>query len=164
MATEIKKLSGKAFYPKLFEQNKDTKFNPEGTYVLTLLVDDDTAEDWDKYKTKNKSKYDRVTKTNQITFRRQHNAKFEWAGGAPKVYNKDGSERKFDDGIIWNDSVLEATVAVFDTGVGKVSRLEAVTVLELAEAPDRDGDEPKAPDKPAPTKKQQDNDDGEIPF
>lgn len=152
MATVFHKIQGKAFFPKLFEQNKDTAFDPEGAYVLTLILDDEAAEVWDNLKTKTQSKYDRATKTNTVRFRRKHAAPNDWAGGPPKIFNKDGSPRTFEDGIIWNDSIVEANVSVFDTRIGKCCRLESVTVLELAEAPEREEKDGPKVETPVPSK------------
>lgn len=163
MATKKFTLYGKTFYPKLFEENADKKFNPGGTYVLTLNVDDELADLWEKEKTLNKVKFDRHTKETTITIRRQHVHKNDWAGGPPVVKNADGSIRSFSDGPIWNGSEAEADVVLYDTISGKAARLEEVRILKLAEAPPMEDRE----DGPAPVEEKKAKGtilDDDVPF
>lgn len=165
MATNIYTLRGEAQWPKLFEENKDTKYHEGGIYQLTINVSDEEAEKFEDTGSATKVKFDRKTKQSSVTLRRKHEGKYEWQGGPPKVFNEDGSERTYADGIIWNGSEVEAEFEVYTTPVTVGTRLRSVKIIKMATPPEMDGEEEKPKEAPkAKAKAKPEVEDDEIPF
>ena len=160
MATKKFKVRGKALWSKVFDSNKelrDWQGNPHafgGLFKIDVILDKDNKAIYKSSGTSGKGKFD--DDGNFIaTFKRKEKERFEWAGGAPEVVNADGS--KFDGTLIPNGSEVEVEFTVYTTSMSPGTRLEKVTVLELAEMPDR---EETKTEEPKPKTKV----DVEIPF
>lgn len=133
MATKIITLKGKAKWPKLFEANRDkASFHEayDGAYTLALFLESDQMA---TFKDSGSRLRPKVTEDGiYIQPKRKHKDIFESASGAPKVFNSDNepwdNER---DGFIGNDSEVEVQLSVYDTKMGKGTRLEAVKVTNL---------------------------------
>jgi hypothetical protein len=136
MASETIYLKGKGKWAKLFEQNKDNNedfHGPGGAYTLVLYLD---KEELDKFAATGS----RVSpKTDEdgvfLRLKRKHNhPSIEALGGPPQVVDAD--KNAWDPGVpIGNGSELEVAVTVYDTRMGKGTRLEGVRVLEHVELP-----------------------------
>lgn len=140
MATRKVKLSGVSHWAKVFEENRDMK-GFEGAYeehdgattIELVLSDEELMKLKDAGSMKKGSKTEEGDTKVKLT--RKFKDRFEWASGAPKVLNADGSERTYADGVIPNGSIVEVEVAVYDTSRPSIkgTRLESVKVLHLAE-------------------------------
>lgn len=144
--TKYYNFRGKGHWAKVFEGNRDLE-GPDGVwkasdgmYLINLEVEDDVfdeiADSGSQAADFAKENDDGVKvvrfKRPHVKFDREGNV-LEWAGGAPKVFHKDGTPwDEGTDGYIGNGSEVEVRVAVYKAGrVG--TRLEAVRVLDLVE-------------------------------
>jgi hypothetical protein len=157
MATRKVKLTGIAYWCKLWESNRD-KTGFEDALVdiggqTTIDVDLDTTQ-MEKLKKslsmlKGKNSEDNAG-TTRVRFRRKWTE--EYGGGEPAVVKADGTPWDFDtDGFIGNGSDVEITVSVYDTSRKSIvgTRLEKVKVLNhKVYDPDADDDEDEAPAPP----------------
>jgi hypothetical protein len=162
MATTKHKVTGVAQWAKVFDSNKelrDWQGNPHdfgGLFKIDVILDKENKALYKSSGTSGKGKFD--DDGNFIaTFKRKEKERFEWAGGAPQVMNKDGSP--FTGVMIPNGSKVEVEFTVYTTSMSPGTRLESVKVLEMAEMPDRKEEAPKAEEPKAKTKV-----DMEIPF
>lgn len=153
MATKVIKVKGKAFWAKVFEENRDmegwdgTAKEWNGQYLINVALDSDSvmeltaagsqAVDYPKELTD-----DNGNSYTCYKFKRRHEHRnrkgelMEWASGAPKVLKEDGSPWDIEnDGTIGNLSTVELTVAVYDAGRNKGTRLESVRVLDYVAPP-----------------------------
>lgn len=147
MATERIYLTGTSMWAKLFERNRDKgEYHTEtdGITSLDLLLE---KEDLDKLKASGSRLRPKVTDEGlTIKFRRPWvHPSIEEFGGPPQVVDKDGKD--WDDSVsIGNGSTVEIAVDVYDTQMGKGSRLAGVKVLELVEFEgDGEPSQPKLP-------------------
>ena len=142
MATETIKLTGVGYWMRVFPDNRDmTGYNDayrecDGAYTLELDLDSVSEERL----LDSGSQKKRGMKSGRYKMIREHkHPRFDWAGGPPRVTDKDGEAWDFEDsGSIWNGSLVEVTVDVYDAGPGKGTRLKAVKVIELADPPERE--------------------------
>jgi hypothetical protein len=145
MATEFVKLKGIAKWARVFEDNRDL-YGFEGAakeyggqYVIDVYPD---KENLDKLKvagSRLRPKLD-VDGKMFVKFKRKHEGPFAAASGAPKVTNEAGDVWSFeDDGPIGNGSEVEVSLVVYDTRMGKGTRLEGVKVLNLVEYKEASG-------------------------
>lgn len=142
MATKTIKLVGVSDWNRVFFDNRDmTGYRDayrecDGAYTLDI----DLTPESEKLLKESGSTKDRGRKTGKYKFVRKHaDSRYDWAGGPPKVVKSDGTVWDFEnDGPIWNGSLLEVDVDVYDTRAGKGTRLRAVKVLKLAAEPERD--------------------------
>jgi hypothetical protein len=148
MATKKHKIVGTAMWAKVFEHNGEVKdwqgnFHPFGKqFKLDVILDKENKALYKASGSAGKGKFD--DDGNFIaTFKRKEKERFEWAGGAPEVVNADGT--KFEETIIPNGSKVEVEFSVYTTSMTPGTRLEKVTVLELAELPERDAPKVEAP-------------------
>lgn len=163
MATRDVVIRGKAFWPRVFEQNRDMKgYNDaavpfDGFYKLDVMLDKDNKAIYKASGTAGKGKFDDDGNF-LVTLKRKHKDRFEWASGAPKVTKVDGSVWDYEkDGIIPNGSQVEVKFTVYTTTLSPGTRLESVKVLEVAEMEKKE----EAPPTPPTTKAKVDM---EIPF
>jgi len=133
LATQTYYMTGKAAWAKLFERNRDrAEFHEEtdGVTSINILLE---KEDLDKLKATGSRLRPMVTDDGlAVKFKRPwvHKGGIEDFGGAPQVVDKDGND--WDDSIaIGNDSMVEVAFEVYDTTMGKGTRLTGVKVLEL---------------------------------
>ena len=164
MATTNHELEGIAYWAKVFEHNRDLKgYNDsavpyEGFYKIDVKLDKDNRK---ILTASGSSLKGRWTDDGEfiVTFKRKHKDRFEWASGAPKVSNLDGSA--YTDKLIPNESKVAIDFSVYTTSKATGTRLESVTVLEKAEMPERE-EAPPAPEVKAPVSKKKYDED--IPF
>lgn len=163
MATRDIVIRGKAFWPRVFEQNRDMKgYNDaavpfDGFYKLDVMLDKDNKAIYKASGTAGKGKFDDDGNF-LVTLKRKHKDRFEWASGAPKVTKADGSVWDYEkDGVIPNGSEVEVKFTVYTTTLSPGTRLESVKVLEVAEMEKKE----EAPPTPPTTKAKVDMD---IPF
>lgn len=140
MASQTYYVTGTAMYPKIFERNRDRgeyHKDTDGACTIDLIVDKEgqdiikksgsrlrpqITDDGLKYKFKRKWE-DPVSKD---------------FGGAPQVVDREGND--WDDSVsIGNGSVVEVAFDVYDTKLGKGTRLTGVKVITLIEYEDNEG-------------------------
>lgn len=150
--SQIIKLTGTAYWPKVFEDTRDMyEYDEEtgnfdkpssvnGMYQITVELDDDefkklrrTGSMAAKFAKESEAGLD------MVRFKRKHEAKgaggklLEFASGPPKVVDATGAKWDVDTmGDITNDSRVEVTVCVYQTAYSPGTRLEGVKVLTLA--------------------------------
>lgn len=165
MATKKFSVKGKSLWAKVFDSNKELKDwqgNPHdfgGLFKIDVILDKENKAIYKSSGTSGKGKFDDDGNF-LATFKRKEKERFEWAGGAPEVVNADGS--KFEGSLIPNNSDVEVEFTVYTTSMSPGTRLEKVTVLELAEMPARE--EPKIPTPEEMAKAIKNNISVEIPF
>lgn len=140
MSTQQIKLRGKAYYAKVFEDNRDMKgFNDSyvlcnGAYTIDLHVDDDNKK---LLEATGSGKQPKRTEDGlwRVKFIRKHSDKFKFASGAPIVIKPDGTVWDFEhDGPIYNGSEVDIEISVYDTSYGnKGTRLNKVKVITPVE-------------------------------
>jgi hypothetical protein len=174
MGTRKVKLTGYAYWAKVFEDNRD-KTGFENALVeiggQTTIDMDLDAENMDKLKKSKSMKRGSPSNDNDGMTRVRFTRKWteEYGGGEPTVVKADGTKWDYDeDGPIGNGSTVEVVLSVYDTSRKAIvgTRLDKVKVLEhKAYNPDGDDDEeeevkPAAKAK-APAKMELED---EIPF
>lgn len=128
MATNYHYFSGKVKWAKV--RKPDEKYNK---FSINLYPNDDTIAAIKKAGVSTRPKVDLDTKEVFYTFRRDVEKKIKdqmVQFGPPKVINADGTDFE---GLIGNGSTCTIKVGVYDTAMGKGSRLEAVRIDELVE-------------------------------
>jgi hypothetical protein len=140
MATKTIKVTGIGYWLRVFPDNRDmTGYNDayrecDGAYTVAIDLDEKSARELEEAGSRRK----RSPKNGTFKFDRKHkDPRFDWAGGPPKVTKPDGTEWSYeDDGPIWNGSVVEITVDLYETKFGMGSRLRALHVVEPADPPE----------------------------
>lgn len=175
MGTRKVKLVGMGYWAKVFEDNRDkTGFEDAlveigGQTTIDMDLDDANME---KLKKSKSMKRGTPSSENAAMTRVRFTRKWteQYGGGEPSVVKADGTKWDYDeDGPIGNGSIVEVTLAVYDTSRKSIvgTRLEKVKVLEhKAYDPDAEDEEEEAPattKAPAKTASKQELDD-EIPF
>ena len=140
MATKKHNVTGTAMWAKVFDSNKELKDwqgNPHefgGLFKIDVVLDKENKAVYKSSGTSGKGKFD--DDGNFIaTFKRKEKERFDWAGGPPIVVNEDGT--LFEGTLIPNGSKVSVDFSVFPTSKSPGTRLEKITVLELAEMPER---------------------------
>ena len=135
MTATVHTVTGTAMYPKLFEFNRDMHEgfygDCDGAYTIDLLMDKENLDTFTKSGSRVKP---RITDEGLvIKFKRKHRHGMVPAlGGAPKVVDKD--EQPWPESTyIGNGSKVEVWYEVYETKMGKGTRLMAVKVLDLEE-------------------------------
>jgi hypothetical protein len=161
MATRKVKLTGLAYWGKVFEDNRDlTGFenalkDSGGQCTIDVDLDEESMAKLAKSKSMLKGK---PSPDNDGLTRVRFKRKWEeaYAGGAPKVVKEDGTVWDYDeDGSIGNGSTVEIILNVYDTSRKNIigTRLEKVKVTNHVEYnPDEDEDEDDAPPPKAAAK------------
>ena len=134
-------IRGKAQWAKVFEYNKDKNedfHGPGGAYTLDLLVD---KEELDAFTSTGSRINPKAGEGGMlIKFKRKHvHPTIDAFGGPPQVVDADKNE--WDGSLIGNDSEVEVAYTVYDTKMGKGTRLEGIRVIEHVELPPLDGEE-----------------------
>lgn len=149
MASERIYITGTAMWAKLFERNRDQgEYHKEtdGVTSVELTLD---KEELDKLKKSGSRLRPKVTDDGlAVRFRRpwKHQS-IEDFGGPAQIVDADGND--WDDGVsIGNGSKVEVAIDVYDTKLGKGTRLAGVKVLELVPYESESSGEPKAPKLP----------------
>jgi hypothetical protein len=174
MGTRKVKLTGYAYWAKVFEDNRDkTGFENAlveigGQTTIDMDLDNESMEKLKKSKSmKRGSPSNDNDGMTRVRFTRKWTE--EYGGGEPTVVKADGTKWDYDeDGPIGNGSTVEVVLSVYDTSRKAIvgTRLDKVKVLEhKAYNPDGDDDEeeevkPAAKAK-APAKMELED---EIPF
>lgn len=134
MAASTHYFSGTLEWAKLYEHNKDTYGDKTFFVVDVLLNDEDTARlkaTGSRLKPKKEGE-----NLNRIRFRRNEDHPIEDFGGPPQVIIEDpenpGKYIPFDK-LIGNGSKGTVKVSVYDSKMGKGTRLEVVRVDEWVE-------------------------------
>lgn len=132
-------LTGEAHWAKVFEHNKDKHeafHGPDGAYTVDMLLD---KEELDKLTQAGSRLKPKITEEGVvIKFKRKHThpAGISELGGPPRVVDSEGNP--WEGGLIGNGSKVQIIVEVYDTKMGKGTRLEALKVVDLVEPPQRD--------------------------
>lgn len=169
MATRIVKLTGLAYWSKVFEDNRDLTGYEDalkdigGQTCIDMDLDADNLALLRKSKSMKKGNpspdNDGLTR---VRFTRKWTERF--GGGAPQVTKADNTPWSFeDDGFIGNGSTVQVTLAVYDTSRKNIvgTRLDKVKVLKHnAYSPDED-DTPPVTKAKAPVQEDMSDD---IPF
>ena len=154
MATKKYSVKGKALWSKVFDSNKELKDwqgNPHdfgGLFKIDVILDKENKAIYKSSGTSGKGKFD--DDGNFIaTFKRKETTMaggkvLEWASGAPKVVNADGSA--FTGTLIPNGSDVEVEFTVYTTSMSPGPRLEKVIVHSMAEMPVREEAKEEAPE------------------
>ena len=180
MATRKLKLTGLAYWSKVFSGNRDLTGFEDALKDIggQTCIDVDLDEDGMALLRKSKSmKKGSPSPDNDGMTRVRFTRKWteNYGGGAPIVHKADGTTWDYDDdGAIGNGSTVQVVLSVYDTSRKSIvgTRLDKVKVLEHLEyTPDEDEeDEPAPPPKKAATSSakkvpsKHDIDDDEIPF
>ena len=138
MATRLVKLRGIAYYPKVFETNRDlTGYDNAlvdigGQTTIDVDLDDRHIALLQRSKSmlRGSPSPDNQGLT-RVKFKRKWQEKF--GGGEPKVLRADDTTWNLNtDGMIGNGSEVEVTIAVYDTSRKNIvgSRLDSVKVLK----------------------------------
>ncbi len=164
MATKRYSVKGKSMWAKVFDHNKEMKdfqgnpYDFGGLYKIDVQLDKENKAIYKSSGTAGKGKFDDDGNFT-ATFKRKEKERFEWAGGKPKVVLADGTD--FEGSIIPNGSDIEVEFTVFTTSMSPGTRLEKVTVYNLAELPERTDTPTPTPEVKPVTSKAIDT---EIPF
>lgn len=132
MASEMVNVTGTAMYPKVFENNRDMHegFYGDcgGAYTIDVILD---KEELDKLTKSGCRLKPRITDEGiSIKFKRKHqHPAIEALGGPPKVADSEGNPWDSST-FIGNGSKVEVWFEVYDTKMGKGTRLEGIKVLE----------------------------------
>lgn len=136
-------VEGIAMYPRLFENNRDMHegFYGDygGAYTIDVLLD---KENLDALSASGSRLKPRIAEEGlSIKFKRKHeHPSVPALGGAPVIKDAEGEfwdTSKF----IGNGSKVKIAFTVYDTKMGKGTRLEGVQVLELVEYERPEGEE-----------------------
>jgi hypothetical protein len=150
MGTRKVKLTGYAYWAKVFEDNRDkTGFENAlveigGQTTIDMDLDNESME---KLKRSKSMKRGSPSNDNDGMTRVRFTRKWteEYGGGEPTVVKADGTKWDYDeDGPIGNGSTVEVVLSVYDTSRKAIvgTRLDKVKVLEhKAYNPDGDDDE-----------------------
>lgn len=134
MTTQLIELEGIASWAKVFENIRDmnTDFHGEGgAYTVDVQLEKEELDKLTKSGSRLKPKLgdDGVS----IRFKRKHvhPGGIEELGGPPKVVGPD--KELLDNVLIGNGSRVKVYVSVYDTKLGKGTRLEGMQVVDLVE-------------------------------
>lgn len=138
MATKKVVLTGQSMWARVFPDNRDMKGYEgayeefDGAYTIDVLLDKENKMKLKDSGSAKKGRFDDDGKFS-VKFVRKHKDRFEWASGAPEVVKADGTAWDFEgDGPISNGSEIIVELSVYDTSYSPGTRLEKVTVVELA--------------------------------
>lgn len=148
MSVETIKLTGKASWAKIYERNRDINeayHGAGGAYTIDVLLE---KEELDKLTASGSRLKPRLSDDGiSIKFKRKHvhPAGIEALGGPPQVVDAEGNEW---DKYLGNGSTVTVAVDVYDTKMGKGTRLTGVKVLEYVAPPEPEEGEGGAPSLP----------------
>lgn len=135
MSAQLIELEGISNWAKVFENNRDTNedFHGEGgAYTIDVQLE---KEELDKLTNSGSRLKPKLTDDGiSIRFKRKHvhPAGIEELGGPPKVV--DAEKNPFPEKtLIGNGSKVKVYVSVYDTKMGKGTRLEGIQVTDLVE-------------------------------
>lgn len=133
MSAELLELEGIANWAKVYETNRDKNedFHGEGgAYTVDVLLEKEELDKLTKSGSRLKPKM--VDEGIAIRFKRKHihPAGIEELGGPPKVV---GPDKEPINCLIGNGSKVKVYVSIYDTKMGKGTRLEGMQVVDLIE-------------------------------
>lgn len=133
MSMELLELEGIASWAKVYEANRDTNedFHGEGgAYTIDVQLEKEELDKLTKSGSRLKPKLG--DEGISIRFKRKHihPAGIEELGGPPRVV---GPDKEPIDCLIGNGSKVKVYVSVYDTKLGKGTRLEGLHVIDLVE-------------------------------
>jgi hypothetical protein len=153
MGTRRVKLTGRGYWAKVFEDNRDlTGFEDAlkdsgGQCTIDVDLDATQMEKLQRSKSMLKGKPTEEVGITRVRFKRKWTDAI--GGGAPVVVKADGTTWDYDeDGTIGNGSLVEIVLSVYDTSRKAIigTRLDKVKVIEHVEYnPDDDDEEEEAP-------------------
>jgi len=176
MGTRKVKLTGRGYWAKVFEDNRDLTGYEDalkdsgGQCTIDVDLDSTQLEKLQRSKSMLKGKPTEEVGITRVRFKRK------WTdfigGGAPVVVKADGTTWDYDeDGTIGNGSLVEIVLSVYDTSRKAIvgTRLDKVKVVEHVEYnPDDEEEAPPPAKATAPAKvvpkKVAVLEDDEIPF
>lgn len=177
MGTRKVKLTGRGYWAKVFEDNRDLTGYEDalkdsgGQCTIDVDLDSIQLEKLQRSKSMLKGKPTEEVGITRVRFKRK------WTdfigGGAPVVVKADGTTWDYDeDGTIGNGSLVEVVLSVYDTSRKAIvgTRLDKVKVVEHVEYNPDDDEEEEAPPPAKATapkfvpKKVAVLEDDEIPF
>lgn len=139
MASQYITLTGTVSYAKVYEHQKDTKFNEDGVYSLNLYPDAastiqlKSAGSRVKWNEDETGKYVKLSKDHvRLVKDKDTGEETKEVLGPPEVgmgLDEDRHLIPFDK-LIGNGSKVAVGVVIYDSKFGKGTRLEAVNVLE----------------------------------
>jgi len=140
MTAQLLELEGIASWAKVYEENRDKNedFHGEGgAYTVDVLLEKEELDKLTKSGSRLKPKI--VDEGISIRFKRKHihPAGIEELGGPPKVV---GPDKEPIDCLIGNGSKVKVYVSVYDTKMGKGTRLEGMQVTDLIEYESESGE------------------------
>lgn len=127
MATTKHEVTGRFEWCKLFEHDRDREYNKTSVNVYP---------DANGMKVIKASGTRISARTNDsgetyYSFKRDWEAPEEWMGGPPKVFRPDGKKWNVDmDGLIGNGSTGVVFLDVYDTRMGKGTRISGVQIID----------------------------------
>lgn len=131
MASKLYNVTGTAMYPKVFENNRDMHEGFHGSYGGAYTIDVVLEKDQlDAFTESGSRLKPRITDEGiSIKFKRKHEHPIDALGGPPKI--ADADNEPWDANVfIGNGSKVEVWYEVYDTKMGKGTRLEGIRVLE----------------------------------
>ena len=140
--SQMLKLTGKAYWAKLFENNRDMNedfHGPGGATTIQLYCNQDTVEEYLAAGGRIKPKSDEEGVYLQFKRKFIHET-IPSFGGLPQVVVEDdeGNIQDWDGTLIGNGSEVEVAVTLYDSKMGKGTRLEGVRIINLVEMPEMD--------------------------
>lgn len=141
MASTTYYITGVANWAKVFAHNKDKNedfHGPGGAYVTDLVVDKEELESF--LATGARTAPKTTDEGTSIKFKRKHvHPTIAAFGGPPQVVD---AEKKIWDGtLIGNGSTVEIAYTVYDTKMGKGTRMEGMRIIEHVALPEMDGED-----------------------
>lgn len=148
MSVETIYLTGKASWARIYEGNRDMNeafHGAGGAYTIDVLLE---KEELDKLTASGSRLKPRLSDDGiSIKFKRKHvhPAGIDVLGGPPQVVDADGNAF---DKWLGNGTTVEVAAEVYDTKMGKGTRLTGVKVIDFVEPPEREEGEGGAPKLP----------------
>lgn len=151
MASKTIYLTGTAEWAKVYENNRDMNegfHGPDGAYTIDLIMDKENMDELAATGSRLSSKADEAGL--RVKFKRKHtHPTIPAFGGAPQVVKGDTrDDTETFTSIIGNGSTVEIAVTVYDTKMGKGTRLEGVRVIDLVEYESPEDGEERQPALP----------------
>lgn len=140
--SELIELEGELYWAKLFEHNRDKNedfHGPGGAYTVDVLLEKDQLDKLTKSGSRLKPKM--MDEGIAVRFKRKknHSGGIEEFGGPPRVVDADKNTWN-ESTLIGNGSRAKVYVSVYDTKMGKGTRLEGVQVTDLVEFVPEEGE------------------------
>lgn len=135
MATVVHVLEGDLHWAKVTESRRDMEGYQgaykecDGAYTVDLHVSSDEKQEFEKLGTSKRFNYVPETDKWRIRLVRKHDDRRPEWGGPPQISLPDGHDPE--DTLIANGSKGRIAVSVYDTKMGKGTRMERIEVTDL---------------------------------